>query len=124
MRGVAEAEGLEHLSGVLFGFNFLEDLFDLAFLVDQESGAVNSHVCSPHEFLLAVALIGLCDGVIRVGEQSERQVVLLRKLFVRGLVVRRNTQDLDASLIESGEVVAERTRLFGATGRIVFRIEV
>ena len=61
------SESLEHLTGVIFGLYLLEDLFDLAFFIDQKGGPMNTHVCSSHELFLSPNTVSLRDGFIGIG---------------------------------------------------------
>jgi len=59
-----------------------------------------------------------------VGEQRERQRVLLAEAGVRGLVVGADPENDGASFPEEGVLVAQLTRLSRAARRGVFGIEV
>ena len=70
-------ESLEHLTGVILGLYLLENLFDLAFLIDQEGGSMDAHICSSHELLLSPNPISLRDRSIRVGSRAIEVLIAL-----------------------------------------------
>jgi hypothetical protein len=60
-------ERLEYLTGMVFGLYLLEDLFDLALLIDQKGSSMNTHVRAAHKLLLSPNTVSLHDLSIRVG---------------------------------------------------------
>src|SRR6478736_7639139 len=66
----------------------------------------------------------LANGTVGVGEQREREVVLLGELQVGVDGVRADPDDLRAGLGEVLEAVAEGARFLRAAGRVVLRVEV
>ena len=85
---------------MIFRLNLTEDLLDFTLLVDQEGHSVNPHIRSAHKLLLAIGAIGFDNRMIRIRQQAKRQIVLMRKLFVPGFAVKRNSQDFDATFFE------------------------
>ena len=75
-------ERLKYLTGVVFGLYLLEDLFDLALLIDQEGGSMNTHVRSSHKLLLSPNTIAFGDCLIRIRQECEREFVLGDEFFV------------------------------------------
>jgi len=61
------SKSLEDLTGVIFWLDLLENLFDLALLIDQKGGSMDAHIRSSHELLLSPYSISLRDCAIRVG---------------------------------------------------------
>lgn len=109
---------------MLFRFDLAEYFLDLAMLINQESGAVNAHIGSPHELFLAERPVRFANRAIGICQEAKRQIVLLGEFFVPGFAVERNSQHLDAALFELGERIAERTGFFGASRRVVLRIKI
>ena len=52
---------------MILGLDLLEYLFDLALLIDQKGGPMNTHVLSAHKLLLSPNYVSLGNGSIRVG---------------------------------------------------------
>jgi hypothetical protein len=68
-------------------------------------------------------MIGLRDLPAFIHQQGEREVELGAKFRVLAGALRIDSEDLDAERFGRAPVVAELAQLFGATGRIVARIE-
>src|SRR5690606_17132247 len=66
----------------------------------------------------------LRDGAIRIGEQRERQLVILAEPRVRRLIVARHADHLGAGGDEVLVLIAEAASLARAAERLVLRIEV
>jgi hypothetical protein len=109
---------------MIFGLNLAIDFFDLSLFVDQKGHAVVTHVCSPHELFLAVGSIAIRDLALGVRQQTKRQIVLLREFLMGLLAIQRNSQHFDAAPFELCECISERASLFGAAGRVVFRVKI
>src|SRR2546426_8734129 len=114
-----------HLLGVLGRVGHL-----LPVLADDAVGA-DPHRRADHALgllavhhLVAVGSPRRHDLAIGVGEQRERQPVLLRELRVRLARIRRDAEHHDARLLQILPEVAEPARLLGAAGRVVLGIEV
>jgi len=58
--------------------------------------------------------------VVSVGEQSEWQLVLLRKLLCDASLLMETPSTIDAALLKIRKSIAERARLFRTARRIVF----
>ena len=67
------------------GLDFLgqEDLLDNAFLIDDEGRAESTEVLTTVHALLTPHTELFHELVLRVGNQGERQVILLNELLVR-----------------------------------------
>src|SRR5581483_7969993 len=85
--GFLARERGEDVVGVRRRLHVPHHLLDVAVAVDDERRAVDPHVRPPHVLLLAPDAVLVRDGVIRIGEEGERQLVLPAELLVRGLVV-------------------------------------
>src|ERR1051325_4295910 len=85
---------------------------------------MHAHICSSHELLLSPNAVSLRDRAIGVGQKSERKFIFRFKLFMGRFAVWRNTEHSDTLLLEYGKSIAKRAGLFGATGRVVFRIKI
>src|SRR5437879_5645927 len=80
-----ELEGfhcLEHFVGVIVGLYLGPDLANDAFFIDQEGGALDTHIFLAIHALLFIDVIALGDLGLGVGEQREGQAELLSKLLV------------------------------------------
>jgi hypothetical protein len=62
--------------------------------------------------------------MILVGEERERQVVLVGETLLAGLVEDAHAEHGSLAGLETGQPVSKRTRLLRAAGRVVLRIEV
>src|SRR5579862_3295442 len=76
------AHGLHHLVGVAGDFHLVPDVLDLAFLVDEESGALDAHVFAAIHALLDPDAVFLGDLAFLVRGESEGQLVFLLELVV------------------------------------------
>ena len=97
---------------------------DLPVRTDEEGRADDPHELPAVEALLSPRAELLRDGVIRIDEQRERELVLRGELLVALLVVGGDPQHHRAALLEGGVLVAEVARLGGAARRVVLRVEV
>src|SRR5581483_3234095 len=118
------AECSEYFFGMIFRLYFLEDLFDFTLLINQESHAVIANVCAAHELLLAVSAETLLKLLIGIGQQTKRQAELVNKFLMRLFAVERNAEDFNPTALELCPRITKRTCFFGATRRVVFRIEI
>ena len=73
---------LEYLTGMVFGLYLLEDLFDLALLIDQEGGSMNTHVRSSHKLLLSPNAVSVRNLMVLVGQKGEGKAILGFELLV------------------------------------------
>src|SRR4051794_17357089 len=117
-RAGSAGEGGEHLLGVLVRLDAAHDPGDVAVRVDHEGRALEAV-----RALLRHA-VGLAGGLLRVGEERERQPVLLLEARGRGLRVGADAEDDGACLAEARVLVADPARLLRAAGRVVARVEV
>src|SRR3972149_1573878 len=92
--------------------------------IDDEGRPLDAPVGAPELLLLLPHAVGFGHSVVRVGQQDERQIVLLRELRVRGRTVGAEADDYRVPLGVGGVVVAEAARLRGAARGVVFGIEV
>src|SRR5687767_5467682 len=81
------SKAFRDLTGLTLGFYFLEVLFVLALLIDEEGGSMHAQVGSSHELLLSPNPIRLRDRVICVGQKRERELVFGHELLVRRFLV-------------------------------------
>jgi hypothetical protein len=75
-------ERLEHLLGVGVRLDPQHRLCHPSVLVDHERRALDAPVLLPAEALLFPDAVTLCDLVLGIGEERERQPVLLLELDV------------------------------------------
>ena len=106
---------------MLFDVHFVEDLFDVAALVNEEGLAADAHVLLARELLLAVDAVGIGDRMVGVCEEREGKFVLVCELSVRALVVERDAEDFYPAPAELRERVAETASLLRAPRRVVLR---
>ena len=109
---------------MLLGFHFFNDFFNSSFLADDKCFPEDSHVGFAIHLLLPPCAIGLQDLSVRIGDQPERKLIFGNEILVRFFTVRTHPKDLISFLLETGVVVSQITGLGGASGCVVFRIEV
>lgn len=116
----------QNLIGVFLGLHLLasEDVLDDALLVDDESGANRAHRLLAIHVFLAPCAHRLQQRVVNIGNQGERQFVLLLELLVRRSRVFAHTNHLIASPLQFLIVVSQTASLSRASARVVLRIEV
>src|ERR1041385_7179864 len=81
------SESLQNLTGVIFWLHLFENFFDLALLIDQKSGSMNTHVRSAHKLLLAPNAVSICNRMVLVGQKREGK-------FILGLRSEEHTSEL------------------------------
>lgn len=109
----------------MFGNIYLiENLFDFARFVNQKSSPQSSVISSAHKFLFAVTAVSVGDSVFGIDNQRERQFIFGYKFPVRIFVVCRDTENRDSFFRQIRKIITQRTRLFRAAGRVVFRIKI
>ncbi len=84
--------------------------------VDDEGRALDAHVLLAREALLDPDAVPLRDRVILVGEERERELVLVAELRMRCLVVRAHAEDDRAGLLELAPRVADAAGLLVQPG--------
>ena len=99
-------------------------LRDVALRVDHERRAFDAHVGLAVHLALAPDAVALRHLVVRVGQQRERQAVLLLELHVRRLVVGADPEHDRPALTEGVVAIADPTGLRRASRRVVLGIEV
>ena len=108
---------------MLFDINFVEDLHDRAFFVDQEGGPLDPHVLFAVHRFFNPDTVFLHNFFFGISQQIERKVVFRSKLLMGSFAVGRNAEQLDFLLVESVVRVTERTSLERSARRVVFRVE-
>src|SRR5439155_17571780 len=86
--------------------------------------AIHARVGAAGVRLRAPDAVLVGDAVVRIGEQREREVVLLLELGVRALVVGRDAEHNGARALELAVRVADAARLRRAAGGVVLGIEI
>ncbi len=100
-------KGGEDLRGVAGGLHFFEDVLDTAVGADQERGALHAEVLAAiHTFLFPDA-VGFGGGMVGVGNQGERQVVLGFEFRLRRGIVGRGADHDRAVFVEGFGVLTE-----------------
>ena len=118
-----DASAASTSSACVSGFTSPQHLGDVAVGVDHEGGALEPMYVLPESSSRPDAVV-LGDVVVGVGEQRERQLVLLLELDVRALVVRADAEHDRAGALELAPRVADPAGLGCAAGRVVLGIEV
>ena len=118
------AERRENFLGVPGDLHLGEDLADLSVLVDEERGTHYTHVGPAVVLLLLPDAVRLRDLFLGVGQERERQFVLLLELGLLVNRVRRHAENYRVDLAKLGQVVAKCASLFRAAGRVGLGIEV
>ena len=101
-----------------------DHVHDRAVGVDDERRAVHAHVRLAVHLLLAPDAVLLGDGVVRVGEQREVEVLLVVELRDRRDRVGRDAEHGHAGGLVVAAVVADAARLRRAPGGVGLGIEV
>lgn len=102
--------------------DFPPHLLDLAFGIEEERGALDSHVRLAVHRLLDPDPARLRQGVVGIRQQGERQPELVGELAVTLRGIRRYSDH--ARAFEGRQRIAKLAGLLRASGRIVLRIEV
>src|SRR3972149_2015050 len=123
--GCRRAERLQDLAAVPVRADPAEDAGDPSPRIDDEGRPLDAPVGAPGLLLLLPHAGGGGRGLGRVGQQDERQIVLLRELRVRGRTVGADADDYRVPLGVGGGVVAGAARLRGAArgGRLGVGVE-
>ena len=113
----------QHFFGVAVGLHVLEDVGDFAVGADEEGGTGDAlHLLAVHVLLFDHAeLVG--DGLIFVGQERVRQLVLVLELLLGGRCIGGDAEYRDSGPGKLAVCVAEPARFYGSTGGIGFRIE-
>ena len=102
---------------------FIEDLYDLAFFIDQESLTGGAHIfLAVHRFFDPNAVF-FDNGFVSVSDQSVWQFEFRYELLMRLFAIDRNADNLDIFLVKLIARIPERTCLFRSARRRVFGIE-
>ena len=111
---------------MLLGVDLLarEDLFDDAVLVDDEGRANGAHRLLSVHRLLTPSPHFFQEFLVHIGNQGERQSMLLLELLVRGGRVLAHANHLIASTLQLTIPVAQTASLSRTATRIVLRIEI
>ena len=96
------------------------DFQDLAVLVDY----IGDSAVEAEDRNSVGGVVGGRDLVVGIEQQREGKIVLLDKRLVRIGAINAASEHRDPGLLIAGESVAEGTRLLGASGCVVFGIEI
>jgi hypothetical protein len=116
-------ESCQHLFKVFGGFYFFEEGGDVAGFVEDEGGAFGAQVLFAVEFFFDPDAVEVDDGVVFVGDEGEGESVLLDELGVALDGVGADAEE-EGFLFDLGPGVAEGAGLGGASGGVVFGVEV
>ena len=90
----AQAEIADQCVGHGGRFHLEINPLQFSLFVNQEGVAHHSHVFAPHELLQPIAFVEAGDGTgLLIGEQGERQLVLLDEFVVGGGSVLADAQN-------------------------------
>src|SRR6476646_9818673 len=116
-RSGSDGELLAQLRHVTGGPDVVQRLENLAVLVDDERRADHAHDLLAVHRLLAVGTVCRQNRPVGIGQQGERQGLLVPKLRDLGRWVRRNPDDGEPGVVEVGQIVTEVAGFLGAAGR-------
>lgn len=114
----------QHFFRVTLGLDLGEHVRDPTLRINEERGAFDAHNLLAIHVLLFDHIEGLSHLLVRVGEQRERQVILLLKLLQRCGLIGRNAQNYRAGFLYLAVCVAEPARLDSSPWRVSFGEEV
>ena len=123
-KGLLLTNCLQNFISVGSDIDLVEDLSDLAALVDQERFTVRAHVFFTIHTLFAPNSIGLGDLFVGVGQQVEWKLKLGNELLVRFFVVGRDTENADAFLSVNVIRVTKRASFLCTARRVVLWIKI
>ena len=108
----------QHFFGVAVGLDVLEDVGDFAVGADEEGSAGDAlHLLAVHVLLFDHAkLVG--DGLVLVGQERVRQLVLVLELLLGGRRVGGDAEYGDSGSGKLAVCVAEPARFYGSAGRV------
>jgi len=109
---------------MIFRFHLLDDLLDLAFLINYESGSDGTHVLLAHEFFKCPGAIGIMHGFVNVGNEGEREVVFFDEFLVRFFTVFAHAEYHITLLLKQIIIVTKVAGFGGTARRIVLGVEV
>src|ERR1700677_766871 len=117
-------EGGEDGFGMVLDLNLGEDAADDPLAINDESGALDTHVLAAVERLFDVNTKGLGDLVARITEQREIELVPGDKAVVQGGGVAADANDFGPGLAQLGLMVTEVAGLGGASVGEILGVEV
>lgn len=111
---------------MLLGIDLLttQDTLYAPRLIDDESCALGTHIPTPIHTLLDPCPEELIELYIRVGDESEGELMLLDKAFVTPSAISADPDDLIACLTELCVSVTQAAGLSGTARGIVLGIKV
>ena len=104
--------------------DLLEDVRDPTIRADEIRGPYHTHVRLAVILLFLPYTVLLGDRVVGVGEERERQVILLLELRLCRDRIRAHAENDRIESLEPREGVAKLARLQRSAGGIIFRVEV
>src|SRR5262249_1052832 len=123
-RVLSRVEGGDHLGGMTLRLDPGPAPGNPAVGVDEERASGDAPVRLAVVLLLDPRPVGVGDGVVGVGEESEWQAELLAEAAVARCALGADPPDVRAALVDRLVRVAELARLDGAAGRVVLGVEV
>jgi hypothetical protein len=108
----------KHGFSVLVRFKAAEDACDFAFGVDHERGSFDAHILLAVHALFLEHVKFFDHGLVFVGQQGIRQVVLFFEFLLGGDLIGGDAEYNGSSLLDFLECVAEPARFYGSTGRV------
>ena len=109
---------LEHLFGVAFGLDVLEDMDEFAVGADEECGARDAGDGLAVHRLVAQKIEALDEHLVGVGEQRILDVVFFGELLLRLYGVAGDAEDDGSSLLQLCELITKAAGFDGAAGRV------
>ena len=111
---------------MVFAIGIVDHLQDAPLLVDEEGHPLRhlDHAAQQAAEPRAGDTVSARNGKVGIGEQREIQLVLLAEATVRFLALGRNTDNRRAAGRDFTIGIAQASRLLGAPGRVVHRVEI
>ena len=109
---------------MLFSVYLIYDIGYHAITIDNKCSASRSHKLFAVSFFLNPNAIFLSDGLIRVGNQRKRKIVLLAEFTVRSFIVGAYSKDRITFSSQLVAIVAKVSRLRSASRCLIFGIEI
>jgi hypothetical protein len=98
--------------------------FYFAVRTDPYSGSNNAHNDFAIHFLFTKGGVFCHHLFIRITQQGKWNVIFFNEFFMRGLIVRRDTQDNNVTFLEFAIQVTESLGFLGSAGSIVLGVKV
>lgn len=109
---------------MVFGVYLFNDFFNNAIAINDEANPVGAHVFAAVHAFFNPGAIGLVRAFVFIGQQVERQAVLIGEFVVRLYAVGTYAYHHVASGLEGTVIIAQVACLGGTTRSVVFGVEI